>query len=58
MNILKKIERASVFSISLNPAKDSLTIGEDCDYYYTINLNKLEVDSLIQELKEIHKEMI
>lgn len=53
--ILEKIKEARVFDI--NTYENTILITENCDYWFSVKLNKKEVLELSNVLKEIASQM-
>ena len=55
--MLNELRDNGIFEVSLNSDKSSLTIIECCDYHYSMNITKQQLNKLIKELSNIYKEM-
>lgn len=47
-----------VVDITLSPDKKSVELMEACDDWFYVNLNKQEFGQMIQELQELHDQMV
>ena len=56
--ILKKLSDAGVFYVSVSKEKTHVLFTECCDYYFSKELDKKEIQQLINELNTIANEMI
>lgn len=57
-SILTKLYREDVVSFELNEEMTAVTVCEECDEWFHVVLNKQEVAQLIQELQELHDQMV
>ena len=53
MSTLKKLTLAEVVGFELSEDKTKCWVGELCDYYYSTELTKAELLTLIDELKTL-----
>ena len=60
MTILEKLsgDNKQVFDIEVSHDKTLIEIREACDRYFVAYLNKSDFGLLIDELKELHEQMI
>ena len=56
--ILKKLSDAGVFYISVSKEKTHVLFTECCDYYFNEELDKKQIQQLINELTDIANEMV
>jgi hypothetical protein len=56
-SILKKLSEYSVVYFELNKDKTSINVMDGCDLYFKVDLSKLEVGYLIDELTVFYNEM-
>ncbi len=57
-NILQQLSDGGVFYLSLSKEKTHVLFTECCDYYFNKELNKKEMQELVDELNIIINEMI
>lgn len=58
MSILEKLSDERIFYLELTNNNTLVKITENCDSYFTAELLKDELNSLIEELKDIHDKML
>jgi hypothetical protein len=57
MKILTKLSKRHIVSFDLDKEKKQLSVTEACDYWYSVDLSKMEVKNLIDELTQIYETM-
>ena len=57
MNTLEMLADERIFSIELSDSKETVTIQEECDYYFSVEMKKDELFQLISELQDIANQM-
>jgi hypothetical protein len=57
MSILKKLSDARSVSFDLNKEKTQMEVTENCDFWYSVSLSKIEFKQLIDELTELYSIM-
>ena len=56
--LLYELYKEQVVSFDLSRDKKKIEITEGCDRYYGLHLSKEEFGQLIEELKELHGQMV
>lgn len=56
--IIDSVSGDKVVSFKVSEDKESIRIRERCDDYFAIHLNKKEFGQMIEELKQLHGQMI
>ena len=57
MDILRRLDDASIVSFTLSEDKKSLGVREECDGYFEVELTKRDLDELISSLNCIYDQM-
>jgi hypothetical protein len=57
MSILKKLSDARTVSFDLNKEINQMEVTENCDFWYSVSLSKIEFKQLIDELTELYSIM-
>jgi len=57
ITILDELVNEQVVSFGLHEDKKTMCIQECCDYYFLLNISKLKVKELIDELNIMYNEM-
>lgn len=57
MNILEMLADKRIFSVELIDDSKKLELTEQCDYYFSVEINKHELLQLISDLQEIANKM-
>lgn len=57
MTVLKELDEAGVFEVTLKENATKARFEESCDSYFSHDLNKDELAELINELQALHDQM-